>query len=42
MSARILFSRHLRTVMKSGYQNALTDERLNKLIGACWDRLIDS
>ena len=39
MSARILFGRHLRNVLKEGYGDQMTDERINKILAACWDRL---
>lgn len=36
MDAEILFSRHLRVVLKQGYGDQMTDERINKVLANCW------
>lgn len=39
MDGQILFSRHLRLVLKQGYGDQMSDERINKLLASCWKDL---
>ena len=39
MDGQILFSRHLRLVLKQGYGDQMTDERINKILSSCWQCL---